>query len=63
MCDLATDPGETRNRILDQADRAADLLEQLRAFDGIFADGVATAPPDDLEERMRSLGYLQGNGE
>ena len=63
LYDLATDPGETVNRFAERTDRAGELLDRLRALDGVFADGLATPPPDDLEERMRSLGYVEGGDE
>ena len=45
-------------RVADRGAVAASLLTPLRARDGVFADGIPTPPPDDLEERMRSLGYV-----
>lgn len=63
LYDLAADPGETRNLIADEADRAASLE---RALHGYLAslprsqgDEAPRAIDDATREALKSLGYLQ----
>lgn len=66
LYDLRADPGETRNLVETEADRAADLrgrLEQLVGDEdpGDLVAGQETMDPETLE-RLRSLGYIGGGG-
>jgi len=61
--DLKTDPGETKNVLAEhpvEADRLKQLLLAIVARDPMRNDREEPALPDDLEERLRSLGYVGG---
>ena len=58
---LSVDPGEDRNLIQSEGERAQGLLEALAAY---LAAGPRTAGPGDeltpeMEEQLRGLGYLE----
>jgi arylsulfatase A-like enzyme len=60
LFDLDTDPNEQRNLRKQDPQRADALFQQLEAH---YAKGATSAPrkdlPPDLEERLRSLGYVK----
>ncbi len=65
MYDLEADPGETTNIVARDPADAARLKEALLAIvadDPGRADRDATPVPDDLQDRLRSLGYVGGGG-
>lgn len=60
LFDLEADPGEQKNLRREQPERAERMFQQLEAH---YAQGATSAPrkdlPPDLEERLRSLGYVK----
>jgi arylsulfatase A-like enzyme len=60
LFDLEADPGEQRNLRREQPELLARLEAQLER---IYAQGLTSAPrrelPPDVEEKLRSLGYVQ----
>jgi len=59
LYDLEDDPGELRNRIGDQPERAASMARQLEAQMRASATPAATGTRDrETAERLRALGYL-----
>ena len=63
--DLASDPGERKNAIdafPAEADRLRKLLLEVIARDPMRDDRGEPALPDDLEEKLKSLGYVGGGG-
>jgi arylsulfatase A-like enzyme len=58
LFDLERDPGETDNRFAAEPEAARRLLDRLEIHEGLYADGIPTPPPPDLEEKLRSLGYV-----
>jgi len=64
LYDLANDPGETRNLLADEPQRAETMRAQLERITGdddpsVFASGALPVDPATIE-RLRSLGYLSG---
>ena len=61
--DLVADPGETKNVLAEhpaEVDRLKRLLLEILARDPMRDDREEPALPDDLEEKLRSLGYVGG---
>jgi len=64
LYDLAADPGETRNVLAAQPDAAAGLkrsLLEIVAADPLRDDRAEPPLPPELEDRLRSLGYVGGS--
>ena len=58
LFDLSADPGESRNLVSVEAQRAAGLRLTLRALSG--SPSTLRAAPDRAgEERLRALGYVR----
>ncbi len=65
LYDLSADPQETVNLIARQPEVAADLKKKLLdilASDPGREDRVEPPPPPELEQHLRSLGYVGGGG-
>ena len=65
MYDLEADPGETvdvLDRFPDDAARLKKMLLAIVAADPGRDDREATPVPEDLQDRLRSLGYVGGGG-
>ncbi|HET8947595.1 MAG TPA: hypothetical protein VFQ07_11490, partial [Candidatus Polarisedimenticolia bacterium] len=61
--DLQADPGEKKNVLAEhpvEADRLKQLLLAIVAHDPMRDDHGEPPLPDDLEEKLRSLGYVGG---
>ncbi len=53
LYDVVADPGEQRDLAAERPDLAADLAE------GLEAGAAPAKPPDELEEQLKALGYLE----
>lgn len=63
LYELADDPGETKNRALEDPPRARALDAALsKALASTGERNASRAPDTESAERLRSLGYLQGPG-
>jgi len=60
LYDLSADPGETRNRIKEQTQRAADMARHVDAVSPATLPTVSTAADPEAQRRLQALGYVSG---
>lgn len=62
LYNLTSDPGETRNMIKEEPQRAAELARRADAISPATLAAGATAADPEAQQRLQALGYVSGGG-
>ncbi len=63
LYNLTSDPGETRNMIKEEPQRAADMARRVGAISPATLPAVASAADPETQRRLQALGYVSGGGD
>ncbi len=62
LYNLTSDPGETRNMIKEEPQRAAELARRVDAISPATLPAAATAADPETQQRLQALGYVSAGG-
>jgi tetratricopeptide (TPR) repeat protein len=62
LYNLTSDPGETRNMIKEEPQRAAELARRVDAISPATLPAAATASDPEAQQRLQALGYVSVGG-